>query len=56
MEAEFGDRLTVPARQVVLTNQALMRGFLAQAALTPAEVTLEVVTAAFEAVIAGVSR
>lgn len=56
IDAAFGHRLAITARQMVLASQALSRGFLAQAALTPAEVTPEVVTAAFTALIEGASR
>lgn len=56
LEAGFGSRLAISARQMVLATQALSRGFLAQAAVTPAEVTHDVVAAAFTALVAGASR
>ena len=56
IDAAFGGRLAIPARQMVLASQALSRGFLAQAALTPAEVTHEVVAATFLALIEGATR
>lgn len=54
LEAEFGGRLAVPTRHASLALQALVRGFLHQATITPAAVTEPVVADAFEALILGV--
>ncbi|HEY1426717.1 MAG TPA: TetR/AcrR family transcriptional regulator [Caulobacteraceae bacterium] len=53
VEGELGDRLTVPARDLGLAFQALIRGFSAQWAQTPDEVTEQVVATAFETLLIG---
>jgi AcrR family transcriptional regulator len=53
LAAEFGQRLTFPTRRVSLALQVMIRGFLHQAAITPAAVTEDVVADAFEALIRG---
>lgn len=53
VEAEFGERLRLPARSVTLAIQALIRGFLHQALSTPEAVSEDVVTDAFQAVLLG---
>ena len=53
MQAELGERLTMPPRALSLAFQALIRGFSAQWARTPDEVTEDVVAEAFEALLVG---
>lgn len=53
LEVAFGNRLAITARQMVLAVQAISRGFLAQAAVSPEEITEAVVTAAFKALVGG---
>lgn len=53
IQAEVGDRLTLPARTVSLGIQAVTRGFLAQWHVTPDEVTEAVVAGVYEALLAG---
>lgn len=53
VEAELSDRLAVPARDLGLAFQALIRGFSAQWAQTPDEVTEAVVATAFETLLIG---
>jgi AcrR family transcriptional regulator len=53
LTAEFGSRLTLPTRRVSLALQALIRGFLHQAAITPGAVTEDVVADAVETLIRG---
>jgi AcrR family transcriptional regulator len=53
LEAEFGARLSLPTRHVSLALQALVRGFLQQAATTPAAVTEDAIADAFESLILG---
>jgi AcrR family transcriptional regulator len=53
VEAELGDRLTMPARALSLGFQALIRGFSAQWTETPDEVTEDVVAATLEALLIG---
>jgi AcrR family transcriptional regulator len=53
IEAEFNDRLTIPARSLSIAFQALIRGFLAQGTRTPDEITENVVATAFETLLIG---
>jgi AcrR family transcriptional regulator len=53
LEAELGDRLTMPSRVLGLGVQALIRGFVSQWAETPDEVTETIVAANFEALLIG---
>ncbi len=53
IRTELNDRLTIPARDLGLAFQALIRGFSAQWAQTPDEVTEDVVATAFEALLLG---
>jgi AcrR family transcriptional regulator len=53
VQAGLGDRLVVPARDLGLAFQALIRGFSAQWAQTPDEVTEDAVANAFEALLIG---
>ena len=53
VEAALSERLTVAPRSLGLALQALVRGFSAQWMQTPAEITEEVVAAAFEALLVG---
>lgn len=53
LEAELGDRLTTPARVLGLGIQALIRGFVAQWAEPPPEVTEDIVAQTFEALLVG---
>lgn len=53
LEAELGQRLTMPARTLGLAFQALIRGFSAQWRVTPDEVSEDVVAAAIEALLIG---
>jgi AcrR family transcriptional regulator len=56
LEGELGDRLTLQARVLSLGVQALIRGFTAQWARTPDEITEDIVAANFEALLAGATR
>jgi AcrR family transcriptional regulator len=53
LEAEFGDRLTLPAHTLSIGFQALIRGFSAQWGQTPAEITEDVVASTVEALLVG---
>lgn len=53
LEAELGERLTMPARSLALGVQALIRGFVAQWAETPEAITETIVAANFEALLLG---
>ena len=53
LEAELGERLTMPAHTLSIGFQALIRGFAAQWAQTPDEVTEDVIAANFEALLIG---
>ncbi|HXQ12243.1 MAG TPA: TetR/AcrR family transcriptional regulator [Caulobacteraceae bacterium] len=53
LEAELGERLTIPSRVLALGAQALIRGFVSQWVETPEEVTEQVVAANFEALLVG---
>jgi AcrR family transcriptional regulator len=53
LERDFGDQLAIPARRLLLASQALAWGFLQQWLHSPAEVTEDVVTTAFEALARG---
>ena len=53
VEAALRDRLTIPARDLGLAFQALIRGFSAQWAQTPDEITEDAVASAFEALLTG---
>ena len=53
LEAELGDRLTMPARVLALGIQAMIRGFMVQRVETPKEVTEGIVAANFEALLMG---
>jgi hypothetical protein len=53
VQAALEGRLVLPARDLGLAFQALIRGFTAQWAQTPDEVTEQVVTRAFEALLVG---
>ena len=50
---ELGPKLTIPPRDLGLAFQALIRGFSAQWALTPDEVTEDVAANAFEVLLVG---
>jgi AcrR family transcriptional regulator len=56
IEAEYGERLRIPARALGVAYQALVRGFLNQWLQTPDEVTEDVVAAAFEVLLTGAMR
>src|SRR5579871_5279197 len=53
VRAELDARLAMPARDLSLAFQALIRGYSAQWAQTPDEVTADAVAAAFEALLIG---
>ena len=53
VETELAGRLTVPARDLGLAFQALIRGFSAQWSQTPDEVTEDAVATAFEVLLIG---
>jgi AcrR family transcriptional regulator len=53
VEVALEGRLAIPARDLGLAFQALIRGFSAQWAQTPDEVTEDVVASAFEALLVG---
>jgi AcrR family transcriptional regulator len=53
VRTELDGRLAIPARDLGLAFQALIRGFTAQWAQTPEEVTEDVVATAFEALLIG---
>jgi AcrR family transcriptional regulator len=53
LNAELGDRLTIPSRVLAVGIQALIRGFVSQWVETPEEVTEDVVAANFEALLSG---
>jgi AcrR family transcriptional regulator len=55
LEAEFGARLVIPTRHASLALQALVRGFLHQATVTPGAVTEEAIAQAVEALMLGVT-
>ena len=56
LEAELGERLTTPPRVLALGVQALIRGFVAQWAETPEEISEDMVAANFEALLEGGTR
>ena len=53
VRTELDNRLTMPARNLGLAFQALIRGFSAQWSQTPDEINEDVVAAAFEALLVG---
>jgi AcrR family transcriptional regulator len=53
LEAEFGERLTMPAHTLSIGFQAFIRGFSAQWGQTPDEVTEDVIAENFEALLIG---
>jgi AcrR family transcriptional regulator len=53
LDAELGERLTVPSRVLALGVQALIRGFVSQWAETPGEVTEDIVARNFEVLLVG---
>jgi hypothetical protein len=56
LEAEYGERLAIPARVMSLAVQALLLGFTAQWERTPDEVTEDVIATALEALARGAAR
>jgi AcrR family transcriptional regulator len=54
-DAEYGPRLAIPTRHASLALQALVRGFLNQATITPDAITEDAVAEAFEALLLGVT-
>ena len=56
LEAELGERLTMPSRTLALGIQALIRGFVTQWAETPEAVTEPIMAANFEALLSGATR